>query len=97
MNKLSNKNINLRIIGIYLFVVLISISIIGKILRVQHFKKEINTTSQPKYFTVKARGTVFFPTRYLVLSPTNWLNVFFLLDVGLNLYFLIFHETKGKR
>ena len=58
MNK-AKKNINFRIIGLYLTILIISISIVGKIVRIQHFDTEINTSSQPRYFTVKApRGNI---------------------------------------
>lgn len=53
------KNINYRIIGLYLFVVILAFSIVSKIITVQQFSGEINTNSQPKYFMVKApRGNI---------------------------------------
>jgi cell division protein FtsI (penicillin-binding protein 3) len=53
------KDINLRIIGLYLFVVLIAIGIVSKIVKVQQFSETINTGSQPRYFTVEApRGNI---------------------------------------
>ena len=53
------KNINLRVIFLYVFILIISFSVIGKIVSIQYFDNEINTTSQPKYFTVKApRGNI---------------------------------------
>ena len=37
----------------------VSFVIIGKIVRVQHFNNHISTSSQPKYFNVKApRGNI---------------------------------------
>ena len=53
------KDTNLRIIGLYLFVVLIAIGVVSKIVKVQQFSEPINTASQPKYFTVEApRGNI---------------------------------------
>ena len=53
------KNINFRIIGLYLIILLLSVSIVGKIVKIQHFNTEINTSSQPRYFTVPApRGNI---------------------------------------
>ena len=50
---------NFRIIGLYLFVVLIAIGIVTKIVKVQQFSEAINTASQPRYFTVEApRGNI---------------------------------------
>ena len=52
-------NINLRIIGLYLVTLLISAGIVSKIIRIQHFNTVINTSSQPRYFTVPApRGNI---------------------------------------
>ena len=53
------NNINFRIIGLYVVVILIAISIVSKIVKVQQFSKLINTSSQPRYFTVEApRGNI---------------------------------------
>ena len=53
------KKINFRIIGLYLIILLLSVSIVGKIVTIQHFNTEINTSSQPRYFTVPApRGNI---------------------------------------
>jgi cell division protein FtsI/penicillin-binding protein 2 len=53
------KNINFRIIGLYLFVVLIATGVVVKIVKVQQFSTAINTSSQPRYFTVEApRGNI---------------------------------------
>jgi cell division protein FtsI (penicillin-binding protein 3) len=53
------KNINFRIIGLYLIILLLSVSIVGKIVKIQHFNTEINTSSQPRYFIVPApRGNI---------------------------------------
>ena len=53
------KDINFRIIGLYLFVVLIAVGLVVKIVKIQQFSVSINTSSQPKYFTVEApRGNI---------------------------------------
>jgi cell division protein FtsI (penicillin-binding protein 3) len=53
------NNTNFRIIGLYLFIVLIAVGIVSKIVTVQQFTKSINTSSQPRYFTVEApRGNI---------------------------------------
>ena len=53
------KNTNFRIIGLYLFVLIIAVWIVSKIVKVQQFTEEINTSSQPRYFTVEApRGNI---------------------------------------
>ena len=52
-------DINFRIIGLYLFMLLISLGIVSKIIQIQHFNTVINTSSQPRYFTVPApRGNI---------------------------------------
>ena len=57
--KKRKSNINLRVVVLYLFTLLISIVVVLKILTVQHLKTEINTNSQPKYFSVVApRGNI---------------------------------------
>tara|TARA_B100001109_G_C18854715_1_gene471063 strand:+ start:563 stop:2650 length:2088 start_codon:yes stop_codon:yes gene_type:complete len=57
--KQKKSNINLRVVVLYLFTLLISIIVVLKILTVQHLKTEINTNSQPKYFSVDApRGNI---------------------------------------
>jgi len=53
------KDINFRIIGLYLFVVLIAAGVVLKIVKVQQFSTAINTSSQPRYFIVEApRGNI---------------------------------------
>lgn len=53
------KNTNNRITGLYLIIVLISIGLVAKIIKVQNFSVAINTTSQPRYFKVEApRGNI---------------------------------------
>ena len=53
------KDINFRIIGLYLFVVLIAVGVVVKIVKIQQFISPINTSSQPRYFIVEApRGNI---------------------------------------
>ena len=57
--KKTTKNSNLRIIGLYLFVFLLAVGVVVKIVKVQQFDELINTTSQPRFFTVEApRGNI---------------------------------------
>ena len=54
-----SRNTNLRIMGLYLFIVLIAAGVVVKIVKVQQFSIAINTSSQPRYFTVEApRGNI---------------------------------------
>jgi len=54
-----SRNTNLRIMGLYLFIVLIAAGVVVKIMKVQQFSIAINTSSQPRYFTVEApRGNI---------------------------------------
>ena len=53
------KKINIRVIFLYILVLFVSIGVVVKIFAIQHFKKEINTNSQPRYFSVQApRGNI---------------------------------------
>ena len=53
------KNTNSRITGLYLVIVFIAFGVFAKIVKVQQFSVAINTSSQPKYFTVEApRGNI---------------------------------------
>jgi cell division protein FtsI (penicillin-binding protein 3) len=53
------KNTNNRITGLYLIIVFIAFGVVAKIVKVQHFSVAINTSSQPRYFTVEApRGNI---------------------------------------
>ncbi len=57
--KKTTKNSNLRIIGLYLLVFLLAVGVVVKIVKVQQFDELINTTSQPRFFTVEApRGNI---------------------------------------
>ena len=53
------KNTNNRITGLYLAIVFIAFGVFAKIVKVQQFSVAINTSSQPRYFTVEApRGNI---------------------------------------
>ena len=53
------KNTNNRITGLYLIIVFIAFGVVAKIVKVQQFSLAINTSSQPRYFTVDApRGNI---------------------------------------
>ena len=53
------KNTNNRITGLYLVIVFIAFGVFAKIVKVQQFSVAINTSSQPRYFTVEApRGNI---------------------------------------
>ncbi len=53
------RDINFRVIGLYLFVVFIAVGVVLKIVKIQQFSISINTSSQPKYFIVEApRGNI---------------------------------------
>lgn len=71
------KNINLRIIGLYLFVLLIAVAIISKIVKVQQFDDLINTSSQPRFFTVEApRGNIHSDDGSLLAISMPLYNIF---------------------
>ena len=58
MIKKVKKNNN-RITGLYLVIVFIAFGVVAKIVKVQQFSVAINTSSQPRYFTVEApRGNI---------------------------------------
>jgi cell division protein FtsI (penicillin-binding protein 3) len=58
MIKKVKKNNN-RITGLYLVIVFIAFGVVAKIVKVQQFSLAINTSSQPRYFTVEApRGNI---------------------------------------
>ena len=58
MNKKKQKT-NIRVIGLYLFVLFVFCAVVGKVIKVQQFDPVINTTSQPRFFTVSApRGNI---------------------------------------
>lgn len=53
------KKTNNRITGLYLAIVFIAFGVFAKIVKVQQFSVAINTSSQPRYFTVEApRGNI---------------------------------------
>jgi cell division protein FtsI (penicillin-binding protein 3) len=72
---------NMRVIGLYLFVLLISFAIIIKIIKVQQFDDLINTSSQPRFFTEEApRGNILADDGSLLAISMPLYNVF--LDLG---------------
>ena len=71
------KNINLRIIGLYLFILLIAVAVISKIVKVQQFDDLINTSSQPRFFTVEApRGNILSDDGSLLAISMPLYNIF---------------------
>ena len=82
------KDNNFRIIGLYLFVVLIAAGVIMKIVKVQQFSVEINTSSQPRYFTVEApRGNIIADDGSLLAISMPLYNVFLDMSVIDNVLF----------
>ena len=82
------KNINLRIIGLYLFVLLIAVAVISKIIKVQQFDDLINTSSQPRFFTVEApRGNILSDDGSLLAISMPLYNVFLDMSVISDLLF----------
>ena len=76
MRKKQRKNHN-RVILLYLFVLLISFVVIAKIVKVQQFDILINTSSQPKFFTVEApRGNVLADDGSLLAVSMPLYNIF---------------------
>ena len=58
-NERKRTNINFRVIGLYITTLLVCVGIVSKIIQIQHFNKEINTSSQPRYEIVKAQEVIF--------------------------------------
>ena len=82
------KDINFRIIGLYLFVVLIAAGVVVKIVKVQQFNIAINTSSQPRYFTVEApRGNIIADDGSLLAISMPLYNVFLDMSVIDNVLF----------
>ncbi len=82
------KDINFRIIGLYLFVVLIAVGVVVKIVKVQQFSTAINTSSQPRYFTVEApRGNIIADDGSLLAISMPLYNVFLDMSVIDNVLF----------
>jgi len=72
-----SKNRNLRIIGLYLFVLLIAVAVVFKIVKVQQFDDLINTSSQPRFFTVEApRGNILSDDGSLLAISMPLYNIF---------------------
>ncbi|MEC9209487.1 MAG: penicillin-binding protein [Bacteroidota bacterium] len=75
--KARGKNNHFRIIGLYLFVLLISLAVIAKIVKVQQFDMSINTTSQPRLFTIEApRGNILADDGSLLAISMPLYNVY---------------------
>ena len=80
MNNKANNN-HFRIIGLYLFVLFISLSVIAKIVKIQQFDVPINTSSQPRFFTIDApRGNILADDGSLLAISMPLYNVY--LDMG---------------
>ena len=68
----SHKHTNFRIIGLYLFVLIISSFIVVKIVKIQQFDRAINTNSQPRFFNVEApRGNILADDSTLVFNSAT--------------------------
>ena len=66
-----------RVIGLYLFVLLISFAVIGKIVKIQQFDMLINTNSQPRFFNVEApRGNILADDGSLLAISMPLYNVY---------------------
>ena len=66
-----------RVIGLYLFVLLISFAVIGKIVKIQQFDILINTNSQPRFFNVEApRGNILADDGSLLAISMPLYNVY---------------------
>ena len=75
--KYKQEENHLRVIGVYLFVLLISFGLVVKILKVQQFDKPINTNSQPRFFDVEApRGNILSDDGSLLAISMPLYNVY---------------------
>lgn len=75
------KQSHLRVIGLYLFMLLLSLSVIAKIVKIQQFDISINTSSQPRFFNVEApRGNILADDGSLLAVSMPLYNVY--LDMG---------------
>ena len=73
----SHKHTNFRIIGLYLFVLIISSFIVVKIVKIQQFDRAINTNSQPRFFNVEApRGNILADDGSLLAISMPLYNVY---------------------
>ncbi len=71
------KNNNFRIIGLYLFMLLISFGLIAQIVKIQQFDIPINTNSQPKFVNVEApRGNILADDGSLLAVSMPLYNVY---------------------
>ena len=79
--KKKEKNNHFRIIGLYLFILLVSFGLIAKIIKIQQFDLPINTNSQPRFFNVEApRGNILAEDGSLLAISMPLYNVY--LDMG---------------
>ena len=75
--KETGKYNHFRIIGLYLFVLLVSCSLILKIIKIQQFDISINTNSQPRFFNVEApRGNILADDGSLLAISMPLYNVY---------------------
>ena len=75
--KEKGKNNNFRIIGLYLFMLLISFGLIAQIVKIQQFDIPINTNSQPKFVNVEApRGNILADDGSLLAVSMPLYNVY---------------------
>jgi cell division protein FtsI (penicillin-binding protein 3) len=71
------KKNHFRVIGLYIFVLLISLSVIAKIIKIQQFDISINTNSQPRFFNVLApRGNILADDGSLLAISMPLYNVY---------------------
>ena len=73
---------NIRVIGLYLVVLFVGFFVISKIIKIQQFDDLINTTSQPRFFTVEApRGNILADDGSLLAISMPLYNIFLDLSV----------------
>lgn len=71
------KHNSVRIAAVYLFLLIISCSIIAKIVKIQQFDIAINTNSQPRFFSVEApRGNILAEDGSLLAISMPLYNVY---------------------
>ena len=71
------KQSHLRVIGLYLFMLLLFLYVIAKIVKIQQFDISINTSSQPRFFNVEApRGNILVDDGSLLAVSMPLYNVY---------------------
>ncbi len=81
MVKERDKKNHFRVIGLYLFVLLIAFVVFAKIIKVQQFDTLINTNSQPRFFSMEApRGNILADDGSLLAISMPLYNIY--LDMG---------------